>query len=96
MLFDSASIGSLKSAPLIKAPNTVITDKWRRTDYWFDGNKLYGKQDDVTVEFPLKNASSKLTLRKLDNDSWANFKYISVSKYSGPEHKGLLGKEESN
>ncbi|MEO6687099.1 MAG: hypothetical protein ABIN24_14105 [Dyadobacter sp.] len=96
MLFDSASIGSLKSAPLIKAPNTVITDKWRHAEYWFNGKKLYGKQDSVTVKFPLKNASSKLTLRTLDNDSWDNFQYISVSKYVGSEVKVTLGKEQNN
>ncbi|GLU53444.1 DUF2341 domain-containing protein [Dyadobacter frigoris] len=96
MLFDSSSIGSLKSAPLIKSPNLVITDKWRRAEYWFDGKKLYGKQDDITVELLLKNAASKLALRTLDNDSWDNFAYISVSKYAGSEPKVTLGKEQAN
>ncbi|MBE9463939.1 DUF2341 domain-containing protein [Dyadobacter subterraneus] len=96
MLFDSASIGSLKSAPLIKLPNTIITDQWRRAEYWFDGKKLFGKQDEVTVEIPLKNAVSKLALRTLDNDSWDNFAYISVSKYSGPELKAVVGVEQNN
>lgn len=96
MLFDSASIVSLKSSPLIKKANSVITDKWRSAEFWFDGKKLYGKQDDVTVELPFKNAGSKLALRTLDNDSWDNFDYISVSNYVGPEVKVVLGKEQAN
>lgn len=96
MLFDSASIGSLKSAPLIKNANSVITDKWRLAEYWFDGKTLYGKQDEVTVELPIKNTSSNLALRTLDNDSWDNFAYISVSKYAGSELKVTLRKEQNN
>lgn len=96
MLFDSASIGSLKSAPLIKSANSVITDKWRLAEYWFDGKKLYGKQDDITVELPFENTSSNLALRTLDNDSWDNFGYISVSNYPGSELKVILGKEFAN
>ena len=96
MLFDSASITSLKSAPLAKKANTVINDKWRSVTYWYDGKTLKGKQDDVTVEWPLANASSKLALRTLDNDSWDNFAFITVSPYLGFEPDIVIGKQENN
>ena len=95
MIYDSASLNSLKSAPLVKAANTVITDKWRRAAYWYDGKSLWGMQDNVKVELPLANASSKLGLRTLDNDNWDNFAYITVSKYY-PEPIVTLGQQKSN
>ncbi len=96
MLFDSASITSLKSAPLVKAANKVITDKWRRAAYWYDGNSLKGMQDDVLVELPAANASSKLALRTLDNDNWDNFAYITVSPYFAPEPSVTMGEQKNN
>lgn len=96
MMFDSASISSLKSAPLVKAANTVITDKWRRVAYWYDGKSLKGKQDDVTAEWPATNALSKLALRTLDNDSWDNFAYIAVSTYIGSEPVVTMGQQKTN
>ena len=96
MLFDKASLNSLTSAPLVKSANTVITDQWRRVAYWYDGQSLRGKQDDVTVALPMPNASSKLTLRTLDNDHWDSFAYISVSAYLGAEPVVTMGKQEVN
>ena len=96
MLFDSVSLSSLKSVPLVKVANRVITDKWRQVSYWYDGQSLKGKQDSVTAELPSSNASSKLTLRTLDNDSWDSFAYVTVSAYTGPEPTVSLGKQQTN
>lgn len=94
MFYDSNSLSSLKSAPLVKAANKVITDKWRRTAYWYNGKSLFGMQDDVKAEMPAANASSKLALRTLDNDSWDNFEYITVSNYLDPETTVTLGQQQ--
>ncbi len=96
MLYDSASLSSLKMAPLTKVANGVITGKWRRAAYWYDGNMLKGMQDDVTVELPVAKASSKLSLRTLDNDSWDNFKYITVSSYLNPQPVVTIEQQENN
>lgn len=96
MLFDSSSLSSLTSVPLVKVANTVITDKWHRVAYWYDGHHLNGKQDDVVAELPISNASSKLMLRTLDNDSWDSFAYITVSAYAGPEPTISLGQQQTN
>lgn len=96
MIYDSASLTSLKSAPLVKAANKVITDKWRRAAYWYDGKSLGGMQDDVKVGLPAANASSKLALRTLDNDNWDNFAYITVSNYSYPEPTVTFGQQQQN
>lgn len=82
MLYDSESINSLKTAPKVKVPNKTITDKWRPVAYWFDGTTLKGRQDDIIAGLPMPNASSKLTLRTLDNDEWDNFAFITVSPYA--------------
>jgi hypothetical protein len=95
MLFNSTSLSSLKSAPLVKAANTVITDQWRQVAYWYDGKSLKGKQDDVTIELPATNASSKLTLRTLDNDNWDNFAFVTVSAYSGTEPIVTVGEQKN-
>lgn len=94
MLYDSNSLSSLKSAPLVKAANKVITNKWRRAAFWFDGKSLVGMQDDVKVALPVPNASSKLALRTLDNDDWDNFGYVAVSNYSDPETTATLGQQQ--
>lgn len=94
MLFDSASITSLKSVPLVKAANKVITDKWRHVAYWYDGKNLVGMQDDVKVQLAIGNASSKLGLRTLDNDSWDNFAFVTVSNYSDPEPIVSFGQQQ--
>jgi len=96
MIYDSASLSSLKSVPLVKAANKVITNKWRRAAYWYDGKSLEGMQDDVEVKLPTANASSKLALRTLDNDDWDNFAYITVSNYSDPETIVTLGQQQKN
>lgn len=96
MLFDSMSLSNLTSAPLVKAANTVITDKWRRVAYWYDGRSLKGQQDDVVVELPIRNASSRLTLRTLDNDDWDCFAYVTVSAYTGPDPTVTVGQQQSN
>ncbi len=96
MLFDSVSITSLKSVPMVKAANKVISDKWRRAAYWYDGSSLKGMQDDVSVQLPASNASSKLALRTLDNDNRDNFAYITVSAYSGSEPIVTIGQQQNN
>jgi hypothetical protein len=96
MLFDSVSITSLKSVPMVKAANKVISDKWRRAAYWYDGSSLKGMQDDVSVQLSAPNASSKLALRTLDNDNWDNFAYITVSAYSGSEPIVTIGQQKNN
>lgn len=96
MLFDSASLNSLKSAPLVKSANSVITKNWRQVTYWYDGHHLNGKQDNVTIKLPEPNASSKLTLRTLDNDNWDSFDFITVSAYTGPDPTVTLGQQQSN
>jgi hypothetical protein len=93
MLYDSASITSLKTAPLVKAANKKMSGNWRPASYWYDGRSLKGMQDTTTVEWPLQNASSKLSLRTLDNDNWDNFSFITVSAYTGPEPTISIGKE---
>lgn len=96
MLFDSTSLSSLKSAPLTKAANTVINDRWRRVAYWYDGKCVKGMQDHITVEWPATDASSKLALRTLDNDSWDNFAYVAVSAYAGSDPIITLGQQKNN
>lgn len=96
MLFDSASLNSLKSAPLVKAANTVITKDWRRVAYWYDGHSLRGQQDNVAIALSMPSASSKLTLRTLDNDNWDSFAFITVSAYTGPDPTVTLGKQQAN
>ncbi len=95
MLYNSASLTNLASVPLVKAANKKISDKWRRAAYWYDGKSLGGMQDDVKVELTVPNASSKLALRTLDNDSWDNFEYVTVSKYLGPEPVVSLGQQQT-
>lgn len=97
MLYDGNSLSSLTTAPLVKAANKVINDKWRRAAFWYDGHNLKGMQDDVMVEWPAAtNASSKLSLRTLDNDAWDNFAYIAVSPYGGAEPRVSIGQQQTN
>ena len=96
MLYDSSSLSSLRTAPLVKVANKIITDKWRRAAFWYDGHSLKGMQDDVIVEWPTANASSKLSLRTLDNDAWDNFAYITVSPYSNAKQVITIGKQQDN
>lgn len=96
MLYDSASLSSLKTAPLVKAANKALSGKWRPAAYWHDGHALKGRQDDVTIEWPAANAASKLGLRTLDNDSWDNFAFITVSNYLPSEPVVTVGEEKSN
>jgi hypothetical protein len=94
MIYDSTSLSSLKRAPLVKAANKAITNKWRRAAYWYDGKSLGGMQDVVKVQLPAAKASSKLALRTLDNDDWDNFAYVTVSNYSDPEPRVTLGQQQ--
>lgn len=96
MLFKGTSLGNLQSAPLVKVANQDITNAWRRVAFWYDGHRLNGIQDQVTVNWPMRNASSKLTLRTLDNDSWDRFAFVTVSAYTGPEPTVVLGQQQSN
>ena len=96
MLFDRISLNSLKTAPLVRAANTVITKNWRRVAYWYDGHNLKGEQDEVVVELPMPNASSKLTWRTLDNDKRDSFAFTTVSAYTGPEPTVILGQQQTN
>ena len=95
MFYDSGSLKSLETVPLVKAANKVITDKWRPVAYWYNGKSLEGMQDDIKISLPMANASSKLALRTLDNDEWDNFAFITVSKYF-PEPKITLGQEQKS
>lgn len=94
MLYDNNSLSSLKSAPLVKAANKKITDKWRPVSFWYDGNNLNGMQDDVTITWPVPNASSKLALRTLDNDAWDNFAFVTVSPYGNAEPTVTIGQQQ--
>ncbi len=96
MLYDSASIYNLKTSPLIKAANKIITDKWRPASYWYDGKSLKGMQDGVMVEWPATNGSSKLALRTLDNDNWDNFAFVTVSRYINPAPVVIVKQQENN
>lgn len=96
MLFDSASLNNLKSAPFVIAANTVFTKNWRRVAYWYDGCGLKGQRDNMAVALPMLNASSKLTLRTLDNDNWDSFAFITVSAYTGPDPTVTLGQRQTN
>ncbi|MEX8548449.1 MAG: DUF2341 domain-containing protein [Mucilaginibacter sp.] len=95
MLYDKNSLLSLKAAPLVKAANKIITDKWRKAAFWYDGSNLKGMQDDVTISWPAaSNLSSKLSLRTLDNDAWDNFAFITVSPYVNVEPTVAIGEEQ--
>lgn len=96
MIYDGNSLSSLKTPPLVKAANQKITDKWRLVAFWYDGQNLKGMQDDVTVTWPMANASSKLSLRTLDNDAWDNFAYITVSPYMDVVPIVTIGSEVKN
>ena len=96
MIYDGNSLSSLKIAPLVKAANKKITDKWRPAAFWYDGKNLNGMQDDVSVAWPMANASSKLSLRTLDNDAWDNFAFITVSPYSNGKQEATVGAEGKN
>ena len=96
MIYDNNSLGNLKSAPLTKKANKVITDKWRPAALWYDGKNLNGIQDNVTVSWPVANLSSKLLLRTLDNDAWDNFAFVTVSSFSNGEQQLTIGIEEKN
>ena len=96
MIYNASSLLNLTTVPLVKAANMVITDKWRHAAFWYDGHNLNGSQDDVAVKWPTANASSKLSLRTLDNDAWDNFGYITVSSFSGSKQIIVVGKQEGN
>jgi hypothetical protein len=96
MLLDSASMTNLKSIPLVKAANGIISDKWRHLAFWYDGKNLKGVQDDVTAEWPMINGSSKLALRTLDNDAWDSFAFITVSIHLNSEPIVHIGQQITN
>lgn len=96
MIYDANSLSSLKTAPLIKAANKTLNDRWRRAAFWYDGRSLNGMQDDIFVKWPVKNAASALSLRTLDNDAWDNFAYITVSPYGNAEPVVTLGPQQVN
>lgn len=96
MFLDSASIANLKSKPPVKAPNSVINDKWRRVAFWNDGNNLKGMEDTTMIAWPGASGSSNLSLRTLDNDNWDNFAYITVSPYFYPEPVINVGAQTNN
>lgn len=88
MLFPPESINSRKIAPGVKSNIAGIDDKWHKIEYWFDGKRLAGRQENVVVAWeqnPPPAYSSKLALRTLDNDSWDNFAFISVRPYIDPK-----------
>ena len=95
MFYDSASLGSLATAPLVKAANKIITDRWRTVSYWYDGHFIKGMQDDVMVQWPVKTSTSKLSLRTLDNDEWDNFAFITVSHYLNPAPVITIGAQKN-
>lgn len=79
----STSAGKLKDSGLY-----YWTEKWNEK-----GTTI------IWVKVPVlkaKTRNSIFMLRTLDNDSWDNFAYISVSKYTGSELKVMLGKEQNN
>lgn len=96
MMYEAASLLSLETIPLVKAANGKINNKWHRSSLSYDGNSLRGVQDDVSVEWPASKASSKLSLRVLDNDAWDNFAYVSVSPFSAIEPKVSIGEHQIN
>lgn len=96
MIYDGNSLSSLKTAPLIKAANKVITNKWRPVAFWYDGQSLKGMQDDITVAWPAADAASKLSLRTLDNDAWDMFAHITVSPFTGNKQTVIIGKTTVN
>jgi hypothetical protein len=91
MVLDGSSITNRTALPLVKVANQQITDQWRRAAFWYDGSTLKAMQDDAVAEWPATNAVSKLALRTLDNDNWDNFKYVTVSAYTGPEPAVTVG-----
>ena len=96
MIYGDKSLSDLKTPPLVKAANNVITNKWRAAAFWYDGHNLNGRQDEVTVSWPAADGSSKLSLRTLDNDAWDNFAYITVSPFIAAEPRVSVGRQKSN
>lgn len=93
MIYDSGSLDNLKTPPLVKVANNLIDNQWHRASFWYDGHSLKGMQDNIATEWIVKGASSKLSLRTLDNDAWDNFAYITVSPFADTEEKVNIGEE---
>jgi len=95
MFYGANSLSSLKTSPAVKTGNGIINSKWRPTAFWYDGENLNGKQDEVTVKWSSNEEVSKLSLRTLDNDAWDNFAYVTVSPYTGSDLQITVGKQEN-